>query len=218
MAARSERAKRLIMRHRITLQDLTLLIAALAVTAYLLLQVDVFVAPGAKPVENTIELNELPILGMVLSIGLLIFAWRRMQEQKRETATRVEAQGQLSKMAFQDALTGLPNRRSLMDSLKVAISSPPAAGAVHALLMLDLNGFKRINDVFGHGAGDQTLIVVGQRLLLAVREGDLVARLGGDEFAVVATQLPSSESATSLALRILEGFSHPVVVGSVEHQ
>ena len=113
MAARSERAKRLIMRHRITLQDLTLLIAALAVTAYLLLQVDVFVAPGAKPVENTIELNELPILGMVLSIGLLIFAWRRMQEQKRETATRVEAQGQLSKMAFQDALTGLPNRRCL---------------------------------------------------------------------------------------------------------
>jgi diguanylate cyclase (GGDEF)-like protein len=218
MTARLENARRFIMRHRITLQDLTLVIAAVAVTAYVLLQVDVFVAPGAKPVANTVELDELPILGMVLSICLLIFACRRMQQQKRETASRVEAQGQLSKMAFQDALTGLPNRRCLMDSLRVAVSSPPAAGAVHALMMLDLNGFKRINDAFGHGAGDQTLIVVGQRLLLAVRESDLVARLGGDEFAIVATQLPSRESATSLALRILEGLSHPVVVGNVAHQ
>jgi GGDEF domain-containing protein len=73
--------------------------------------------------------------------------------------------------------------------------------------MPDRNGFKRINDLFGHRMGDQTLIVVGQRLLLAVRDSDLVARLEGDEFAIVATQLPSSESATSLAPRILGGLS-----------
>jgi predicted signal transduction protein with EAL and GGDEF domain len=99
-------------------------IAAVAVTAYAVLQVGVFVAQGAKPVANTIELDELPILGMVLSIGLLIFAWRRMQQQKRETATRVEARSQLSKMAFQDPLTGLPNRCCLMESLRVAVLSP----------------------------------------------------------------------------------------------
>jgi hypothetical protein len=167
--------KKLVMRHRVTLQDLTLLVAAVLVTAYVLLQVDVFAGSGARPVENTIESDELPILGAVLSIGMLVFAWRRMRQQKRETVARLQAQAQLSRMAFQDALTGLPNRRSLLDRLNVAASSPPAAGAVHALMMRDLNGFKRINDAFGHGVSDQTVIVVGQRLLTAVREGDLVA-------------------------------------------
>jgi len=208
----------LIMRHRVKLQDLTLLVAAVLVTAYVLLQVDVYTAPGMRPVENTIESDEAPVLGTVLSIGMLIFAWRRMREQKRETVSRLAAQAQLSQMAFQDALTGLPNRRSLLDRLNVAVSSPPATGAVHALLILDLNGFKRINDVFGHNAGDQTLIVVGQRLLAAVREGDVVARLGGDEFAIIATQLSSTESATGLALRILESFSQAIVVGDTHHR
>jgi len=207
-----------VMRHRVKLQDLTLLIAAVLVTAYVLLQVDVFIASDMRPVENTIESDEAPVLGAVLSIAMLIFAWRRMREQKRETAARLTAQAQLSRMAFQDAHTGLPNRRSLLDRLKVAVASPPAAGAVHALLMLDLNGFKRINDVFGHSAGDQTLIIVGQRLLAAVREGDLVARLGGDEFAIIAMQLSSSESATSLALRVLESFSQPIVVADTQHR
>ncbi len=105
-----------------------------------------------------------------------------------------------------------------MQRLAVAVGSPPAKGATHAVMLLDLNGFKRINDVYGHNAGDQALIIVAQRLLGTVREGDLVARLGGDEFAIVATQLPSSETATGLALRILEKLAEPFVVGKVEDQ
>jgi diguanylate cyclase (GGDEF)-like protein len=207
-----------LMRNKVTLQDLTLLAVTGLVTAYVLLQVDVFVKPGAIPLDNTIEPDELPILGMALSLALLVIAWRRLRLQKRETAARLEAQAKLSQMAFQDALTGLPNRRGLLDHLSVTVSSPPAAGNVHALIMLDLNGFKRINDVFGHGAGDQTLIVVGQRLLAAVRDGDMVARLGGDEFAIIATQLTGGESATSLGLRILDGLSQPISTGHAVHQ
>jgi diguanylate cyclase (GGDEF)-like protein len=207
-----------VMRNKVTLQDLTLIAVTGLVTAYVLLQVDVFVAPGAKPVENTIEPDELPILGIALSLALLVIAWRRLHQQKRETAARLKAQAQLSQMAFQDALTGLPNRRGLLEHLSVTVSSPPAAGNVHALIMLDLNGFKHINDVFGHGVGDQTLIVVGQRLLAAVRDGDFVARLGGDEFAIVASQLTGGESATSLGLRILEGLSQPVSTTHAQHQ
>jgi len=83
---------------------------------------------------------------------------------------------------------------------------------------LDLNGFKRINDVYGHAAGDQTLMIVAQRILGAARDGDLVARLGGDEFAIVATQMPSSESATGLALRVIAALEKPIVAGQVEHR
>jgi len=207
-----------MIRHRATLQDLALLIVSVLVAAFVLLQVDVFVGPGRGPVDNTIEPDELPLLGIVLTSGLLIFAWRRMRAEKRDGIARLEMQSRLRDLAFQDALTGLPNRRSLMQRLAVAVGSPPAKGATHAVMLLDLNGFKRINDVYGHNAGDQALIIVAQRLLGTVREGDLVARLGGDEFAIVATQLPSSETATGLALRILEKLAEPFVVGKVEDQ
>ncbi len=120
-------------------------------------------------------------------------------------------------MAFHDPLTDLPNRRQFDDALKTAVGAPPKAGASHGVLMLDLNGFKRINDVFGHAAGDEVLIQVGTRISKAVREGDLVARLGGDEFAVLATHLSSPETATSVALRIIEGLQTPISTNSGEH-
>jgi diguanylate cyclase (GGDEF)-like protein len=218
MSVLTSKAKRFVMRNRVTLQDILLVVLAVFVTAYLLLEIDVFVAPGGVALDHTIELDELPILGGVLCFSLLVFSWRRLKVQQRETAARIDAQAHLSQMAYQDPLTGLPNRRRLREALEIAVESPPAAGTVHALISLDLNGFKRINDLFGHGTGDQSLIIVSQRLLSAVRDGDLVARLGGDEFSILATQLPGSENATSLALRILEQFLSPLLIDGVEHR
>ncbi|GGD70250.1 putative bifunctional diguanylate cyclase/phosphodiesterase [Caballeronia grimmiae] len=206
------------MRHRLTLQDTGMLIGALLVSAYVLLEVDVFVVEGVKPAAESIEADELPILGMVLSVGLLLFAWRRMRAQKQEATARMEAQAKLRDMAFQDALTGSPNRRCLIERLSMAVASPPAAGTVHAVMVIDLNGFKRINDVFGHGAGDQALVTTAQRVLSAIRDGDMVARIGGDEFVIVAMQLPSSESATGLALRVLEALGKPTMIAGVEQR
>ena len=75
------------------------------------------------------------------------------------------------------------------------------------MLMLDLNGFKKINDVYGHQAGDDVLVVVAQRLAATMRDHDLLARLGGDEFAVIARHLAGAEGATGIAIRILKRVS-----------
>ncbi len=210
--------KRLAVRHRASLQDLSFLVATLLVTAYFLYEVDVFVAAGTAPVENTIEPDEWSLFGAVLSLGLLIFAWRRFSEQKRETRRRLAAEERVRKLAFQDPLTGLPNRRQFNDALQVAVGAPPRPGGVHALLLLDLNEFKQVNDVYGHRAGDEVLITVGERLLTSVGTGDLVGRLGGDEFAILAQHLPSMETATSLALRVIAGLSAPINIGKVSRR
>src|SRR6185295_15777570 len=99
-----------------------------------------------------------------------------------------------------------------------AVASPPGAESVHAILTLDLNGFKKINDVYGHPAGDEVLFIVAQRLSSAMRDGDLLARLGGDEFAVIARHLAGAESATSIAIRILKSLESPIEVGSNHHR
>jgi diguanylate cyclase (GGDEF)-like protein len=213
------RARDFVLRHRLTFQDLFLLLAVLGLGAYVLLEVDVFVVEGAASAERSIEFDEIPILGTVLGIGLVMFAWRRSNDRKRETETRRQLlTEQARRLALQDFLTGLPNRRQFNDAVKAAIGAPPRGGATHALLTLDLNGFKRINDSYGHGIGDEVLRVVASRIQKAVREGDLVARLGGDEFAVIAEQLAGGEAATSVALRILDSLAAPIAIGRVQHQ
>lgn len=94
----------------------------------------------------------------------------------------------------------------------------PGTGATHAIFLLDLNGFKQVNDVHGHGIGDELLISVAQRLLAVVRDIDLVARLGGDEFAILAQHLNGSEAATNIALRIIASLEEPVEAGANKHQ
>ena len=206
---------RFLVRHRFSLQDLSFLLVALLACAYVLYEFDIFVADEMAPVANAIEPDEWALLGAVLCAGLLIFAWRRLREQKRETRRRIAAEQHVRELAFQDPLTGLPNRRQFSEALERAIAAPPRSGAVHALLMLDLNGFKQINDVYGHAAGDEALIVVGERLMASVREGDLVARLGGDEFAILAQHLGGAEAATGIALRAAENLAKSQEIAGV---
>ena len=119
-----------------------------------------------------------------------------------------------------DPLTGLPNRRQFDEALKKAAAAAlPRAGASHALIMMDLNGFKRVNDAYGHAAGDELLIQIGTRPSPRLtREGDLVARLGGDEFALLALHVAGPEAATGLALRIIEALKAPITAGGVDQQ
>lgn len=206
------------MRHRVSINDLGILAAFLCVLSYVAYAFDIFVTEGqVSSAEQTIELDEVLLLGVALTVGLLIFAGRRYIEQKKEMLRRQEAERHVRELAFQDPLTGLANRRQFEDALRIAAASPPASGSSHAVLMLDLNGFKKINDSFGHGIGDETLVVVSQRLLGAVRSQDLVARLGGDEFVVLAPHVSSPESAAAIALRIIEALATPIVINAVEH-
>ncbi|HVV45447.1 MAG TPA: EAL domain-containing protein [Bryobacteraceae bacterium] len=208
-----------MIRHRFAIADLSIIIAVLLVVGFLAFEVDVFENEGSVSVhEETIELDEALSMGALLTVGLLIFAVRRYREQKAETRRRVTAEQHARQLAFQDPLTGLANRRQFNEALQAAIGAPPRAGAAHALFLLDLNGFKQVNDVYGHAVGDELLIIVGQRLTGAVREGDLVARLGGDEFVILSKHLMGAEDATSTALRVLRTLSDPIQAGPTQHR
>jgi diguanylate cyclase (GGDEF)-like protein/PAS domain S-box-containing protein len=108
-----------------------------------------------------------------------------------------EAEAQIHRLAYYDALTGLPNRLLLQDRLGQAVAASARTGRHGALLFLDLDNFKTVNDTRGHDTGDHLLIEVTRRLLQTVRESDTVARLGGDEFVVILEEL--SETATEAA-------------------
>jgi diguanylate cyclase (GGDEF)-like protein/PAS domain S-box-containing protein len=119
----------------------------------------------------------------------------------RDVAGRRSEELELERLAYTDYLTGLPNRARLMAALAGARARVAGGGAPACLLLLDLDGFKPVNDVAGHEAGDRVLIQVAARLRATVRDGDLVGRLGGDEFAVLVTD--GLEEATALAERIV---------------
>ena len=213
------RAKAEIIRHRTSFQDAAILICILAVATFYAFEVDVFTnAPGEPARQQTLEMDEVMGLATLLTGGLLVFALRRLAEQKRETRRRIAAEAEARTLAFEDPLTGLANRRQFDEAVKAALAAPPRAGGSHGVLLLDLNGFKRINDLHGHPVGDEVLVQVARRLRKAVREDDLVARLGGDEFAILGRHLAGPEAATGLALRIIDGLHTPIPAGAGEHQ
>jgi diguanylate cyclase (GGDEF)-like protein/PAS domain S-box-containing protein len=124
-------------------------------------------------------------------------------------------QQQLEHVAHYDALSGLPNRVLLADRLQQAMVQAQRRGEQLAVVYLDLDGFKAVNDQFGHDAGDRLLVTLADRMKRALREGDTLARLGGDEFVAVLVDLKSTESCLPLLIRLLKTIAQPVhdVVG-----
>lgn len=132
-----------------------------------------------------------------------------------------EAQFQIQSLAFFDPLTGLPNRRLLMDRLKVAIANLVRHQRRGALLFVDLDNFKQLNDTLGHDAGDLLLKQVAQGLSACIREGDTVARLGGDEFVVMLEDLSDNPleahaQAEKVAHKILQTLNQSYRLGDAE--
>lgn len=131
-----------------------------------------------------------------------------------DITTSREAAEEIQHLAFYDSLTRLPNRRLLLDRLKLALATSSRSGKTGALLFLDLDNFKTINDTLGHGIGDQLLQQAAQRIESCLREGDTVARQGGDEFVVMLEGLSENtlEAATqteTVAKKILGEFNRP---------
>ena len=116
---------------------------------------------------------------------------------------------ELESLALHDALTGLPNRRLLMDRLALSIAHSRRNKLTMAVMFLDLDGFKQVNDTLGHDAGDALLIMVAARLVAAVRMEDTVARLGGDEFVIALREPVNHDNVTVLALKVLQAVSQP---------
>jgi diguanylate cyclase (GGDEF)-like protein len=148
------------------------------------------------------------VVGPVIA-GLLLYVRRRQVEQ----ADQVE---RLIGEAFFDSLTGLANRALFRFRLQQAFHRATRRGELMVVMFLDLDRFKSINDTLGHAAGDQLLIVVGERLLRSVRPEDTVSRLAGDEFTVLLEEVPSLDDACAVAQRILDAMRHPFVLAGQE--
>ncbi|RSM73118.1 diguanylate cyclase [Actinoplanes sp. ATCC 53533] len=133
----------------------------------------------------------------------------------RDIHDATELQEQLVHEAYHDALTGLASRALFRERLLESLERDPA-GAGAAVLLLDLDGFKEINDSLGHAAGDALLVQVAARLRAAVREGDTVARFGGDEFAVLVESGTARADAETVAARIAAALQEPVLLGGRE--
>ena len=136
---------------------------------------------------------------------------------------RKAAEREIYTLAFHDSLTGLPNRQLLLNRLNQALAESPRSGENSAIMFIDLDNFKTLNDTQGHDVGDQLLIQVAARLNHCVRESDTVARIGGDEFVVMLRNLDSSRpeaaaQAQAVADKILHAFSPPFDLRGYEYE
>ncbi len=128
---------------------------------------------------------------------------------------REALQQRLAHQATHDALTGMYNRASALSVLDQALARAARHAVAVAVLFVDLDDFKRVNDTHGHEVGDHVLCAVADRLHLAIRGGDLAARLGGDEFVVIAEEVADGAEATALARRIVDAIREPIAVNNL---
>jgi len=173
-----------------------------------------------------------PEAGLRFAIGagdeLLVASIRALTEEElsfvRAVAStlatalaRLRDEERIRHEAVHDPLTGLANRTLLRDRLEHALARSERERGATAVLFVDLDNFKQVNDVHGHAAGDAALVELGRRLQTAVRPGDTIARLGGDEFVAVCEHV-DEESAVAVGQRLLEAIRLPFAAGDVEHE
>jgi diguanylate cyclase (GGDEF)-like protein/PAS domain S-box-containing protein len=133
----------------------------------------------------------------------------------RDETERRQMEETIKHQAHYDALTKLPNRQFFLDLLSLELAKARRSGKKLALMFLDLNGFKKVNDTLGHGCGDRLLQEVALRLKASIRESDTVARLGGDEFTVLMPELAQTDDVNVVIRKILEVFGTPFMIDDV---
>lgn len=146
-------------------------------------------------------------LSFFLIVVVALFLAHRFTVSLRKSMALTE--GQLQKMALYDQVTGLPNREFFEYELEKMVVRIKRDGDVGALLFIDVDNFKKVNDLCGHQAGDQVLLMITERLLRTVRASDVVARVGGDEFAVILFEVGSPENAAKVADQMIAVIAEP---------
>jgi diguanylate cyclase (GGDEF)-like protein len=180
------------------------------------------VVAGAAFRDRPTVLGALPIAGAVATVYLLVrwFAARVRESLSdasagreclaAELATAREAKEEYRSLAYHDDLTGLPNRSLLHDRLALAITHSSRHESNLAVLFLDVDDFKGVNDSFGHACGDRVLVELAGRIRRTVRAEDTVARLGGDEFVVLLAHVTGAEDAARVAAKVLDAVRAPL--------
>jgi diguanylate cyclase (GGDEF)-like protein len=176
---------------------------------------DVYIlsAPSWWNVEHTLEV--LGLAGFAI-IGILGWVGILRRQVHRQTVIIRRSEERFRHMAEHDGLTGLPVRTVLLDRLDFALAEIKRQSSSLALLMIDVDEFKRLNDTLGHAAGDQVLCTVGSRLQAELRSTDTVARMGGDEFTILLTGLQHPDDAQKVASQLVSSVSAPIVVDGNE--
>jgi len=153
---------------------------------------------------------------LLLNVALIIFGWRRYRQLSEEVKERRRAEDQARTLAETDSLTGLLNRRSFNKTIDELLASARQNSQCVAVMMIDIDNFKQINDLNGHSAGDQLLIECTRRLTKLLPEGAPIARIGGDEFAcAVPFEKARAESIDQLAAAIVDSISQPAQINGV---
>jgi diguanylate cyclase (GGDEF)-like protein len=172
-------------------------------------------APGTICTDPNFEIDQFWLAILVAAMTLLFLgATMLILTVDVRLAHQLDAaNARIALLARQDPLTGVANRRTFMEELEAAFRSRARGGADFAVLFLDLDGFKEINDTLGHAAGDAMIVEVAERLRGAVRSDDLVARFGGDEFAVLQRNISTPTDAGTLAEKIGSAIAKPCTIG-----
>ncbi len=196
-----------------SLQDGLLLAMVMIVATLLALQYNLFrfVAELSEP-QRRISLAEAIFLTLLLAACIVAFILRRLYEERRQVSRQVAAERQLReyrRQASRDFLTNLANRRTMLDALTAASASVSADSRKNAFFLIDLNDFKRLNDLHGHALGDHILQVVAQRFQTVTRPSDLLARIGGDEFALLSYDV-DLDTARTIAGRFITSLASEI--------
>lgn len=170
-------------------------------------------------VTGLLSLAISPYVTIVLMAGIvasLVHKIVRLQRQqgalKREIASLTRNEQRLKDQAYTDALTGLANRLLLTDRFQQTVERAKRNRTQFALLMVDLDAFKAVNDHYGHAAGDHVLKTVARRLLSSVRASDTVARLGGDEFVLVIDRFEDPDELVRIGRKLIDSISNDIVL------
>jgi diguanylate cyclase (GGDEF)-like protein len=165
-------------------------------------------APEIDPLPLNMPANQ----GLFLALILFTVGWT----YGLGVACYFRSNRQVMQMAREDALTGLPNRRSIDENLGQALTESRRSRAPFAVMLIDVNGFKLVNDRFGHSAGDELLAGIARRLVNATRESDFAGRLGGDEFVVIARSLDADARLDEFVQRMRQMLNGPIRVRKCE--
>jgi diguanylate cyclase (GGDEF)-like protein len=167
-----------------------------------------------KPSRWTAErVRPLLLITLVFTLAAIVWALALRRRVERQTRELRESRELYRHMALHDALTGLPSRALFIDRLQNALDRSQRFHTTIALLMLDLDHFKDINDSYGHQGGDVVLCAVAARLSATTRKTDSIVRLGGDEFVLLLNDLEDIAQAEKIAAKIIEAIADPIPVG-----